>query len=44
MTFSTATTGRPGRPEDIGRAATFLMGSAYVTGVVLDVEGGGLLA
>lgn len=31
--------GRPGRPEDIGRAATFLMGSAYVTSVVLDVEG-----
>lgn len=40
MTFSTTTAGRP---EDIWRAATFLMGSAYVTGVVLDVDGGGLL-
>lgn len=32
--------GRPGRVEDIGHAAVFLMTNAYVTGAVLEVTGG----
>lgn len=32
--------GRPGRPEDIGDAALFLLRARYVTGLVLAVDGG----
>ncbi len=32
--------GRPGTPEDVGAAAVFLMTNGFVTGSVLDVDGG----
>lgn len=35
---------RVGRPEDIGQAVVYLATAAYVTGVVLPVDGGFLLA
>lgn len=35
--------GRPGAPAEIAAAALALMGNAFVTGAVLDVDGGGLL-
>ena len=36
--------GRVGRPEDIAEAALMLMTNGFITGVVLDVDGGGLIA
>ena len=36
--------GRVGRPEDVGVAGVMLMLSCYITGVVLDVDGGVHLA
>lgn len=36
--------GRVGTPEDLGEAALFLMTNGYVTGIVLDVDGGERLA
>ncbi len=36
--------GRVGRPEDIAAAALMLMTSGFITGIVLDVDGGGLIA
>lgn len=35
--------GRVGSPEDIAEAALFVMANGYVTGAVIDVDGGGLL-
>jgi NAD(P)-dependent dehydrogenase (short-subunit alcohol dehydrogenase family) len=35
--------GRVGRPEDIADAALMLMTNGFITGVVLDVDGGGLI-
>lgn len=35
--------GRIGQPEDIGRAAVFLMTNSFITGTVLQVDGGALL-
>jgi NAD(P)-dependent dehydrogenase (short-subunit alcohol dehydrogenase family) len=35
--------GRVGRPEDIADAALMLMSNGFITGVVLDVDGGGLI-
>jgi NAD(P)-dependent dehydrogenase (short-subunit alcohol dehydrogenase family) len=37
---TTLPAGRMGRPDDIGRAALFLMTNSYVTGSVLEVSGG----
>ena len=31
---------RVGRPEDVADATVFLAGSGYITGVILDVDGG----
>ena len=36
--------GRIGKPEEIADAVLFLMGNAYVTGINLVVDGGGLIA
>jgi NAD(P)-dependent dehydrogenase (short-subunit alcohol dehydrogenase family) len=36
--------GRVGRPEDIADAALMLMENGFITGTVLDVDGGGLIA
>ena len=36
--------GRVGRPEDIAEAALMLMTNGFITGIVLDVDGGGLIA
>jgi NAD(P)-dependent dehydrogenase (short-subunit alcohol dehydrogenase family) len=36
--------GRVGRPEDIASLALELMSNGFMTGVVVDVDGGGLLA
>jgi len=36
--------GRVGRPEDVADAALMLMTNGFITGVVLDVDGGGLIA
>jgi NAD(P)-dependent dehydrogenase (short-subunit alcohol dehydrogenase family) len=36
--------GRVGKPEDIASLALELMSNGYMTGVVVDVDGGGLLA
>jgi NAD(P)-dependent dehydrogenase (short-subunit alcohol dehydrogenase family) len=36
--------GRVGRPEDIASLALELMCNSFITGVVVDVDGGGLLA
>lgn len=36
--------GRVGTPEELGDAALFLMAGGYVTGVILDVDGGVRLA
>jgi len=36
--------GRVGRPKDIASLALELMGNSSMTGVVVDVDGGGLLA
>jgi NAD(P)-dependent dehydrogenase (short-subunit alcohol dehydrogenase family) len=36
--------GRVGRPEDIADAALMLMTNGFITGIVLDVDGGGLIA
>jgi len=36
--------GRVGCPEDIADAALMLMTNGFITGVVLDVDGGGLIA
>jgi NAD(P)-dependent dehydrogenase (short-subunit alcohol dehydrogenase family) len=36
--------GRVGRPEDVADAALLLMTNGFITGVVLDVDGGGLIA
>ncbi|POZ62231.1 SDR family oxidoreductase [Chromobacterium alticapitis] len=35
--------GRVGRPQDLAQAYLFAMGNAFLTGAVLDVDGGGLL-
>jgi NAD(P)-dependent dehydrogenase (short-subunit alcohol dehydrogenase family) len=35
--------GRVGRPEEIADAVLFLMRNAYVNGITLTVDGGGLL-
>jgi len=35
--------GRPGRPEELARSYLYLMTNGFVTGSVLDVDGGGLL-
>lgn len=35
--------GRVGQPEDVGRAAVFLMTNSFITGAVLEVNGGKLL-
>lgn len=32
--------GRAGRPEELAHAVAFLIGNAFVTGVILDVDGG----
>jgi len=32
--------GRPGRPEELADAIAFLIGNSFVTGVILDVDGG----
>lgn len=32
--------GRAGQPEDVARAVMFLMGNGFVTGSVLDIDGG----
>jgi NAD(P)-dependent dehydrogenase (short-subunit alcohol dehydrogenase family) len=31
---------RPGRAEEVADAIAFLLGNAFVTGVILDVDGG----
>ena len=36
--------GRVGQPEDIADAALMLMTNGFITGIVLDVDGGGLIA
>jgi NAD(P)-dependent dehydrogenase (short-subunit alcohol dehydrogenase family) len=36
--------GRLGRPEDIADAVLMLMTNGFITGIVLDVDGGGLIA
>lgn len=36
--------GRVGRPEDIAHATLMLMTNGFMTGVVMDVDGGGLIA
>lgn len=36
----TALVGRVGQPEDIARAAIYLMGNSYVTGQVHEIDGG----
>lgn len=36
--------GRVGRPADIASAALMLMTNGFITGIVLDVDGGGLIA
>jgi NAD(P)-dependent dehydrogenase (short-subunit alcohol dehydrogenase family) len=36
--------GRVGRPEDIADATLMLMTNGFITGIVLDVDGGGLIA
>ena len=36
--------GRVGRPTDIAQAALMLMTNGFITGIVLDVDGGGLIA
>jgi len=36
--------GRVGRPADIADAALMLMTNGFITGIVLDVDGGGLIA
>jgi NAD(P)-dependent dehydrogenase (short-subunit alcohol dehydrogenase family) len=40
----TAPAGRVGQASDIGEAAVYLMTAGFVTGAVLDVDGGSLLA
>ena len=35
--------GRVGQPQDLAQAYLFAMGNAFLTGAVLDVDGGGLL-
>ncbi|QEL55095.1 SDR family oxidoreductase [Chromobacterium paludis] len=35
--------GRVGRPQELAQAYLFAMGNAFLTGAVLDVDGGGLL-
>jgi NAD(P)-dependent dehydrogenase (short-subunit alcohol dehydrogenase family) len=35
--------GRVGTPDDIASATLMLMTNGFITGVVLDVDGGGLL-
>jgi len=35
--------GRPGRPEELADAVLFLMKNAFVTGITLTVDGGGIL-
>ena len=32
--------GRPGTPDELADAVAFLIGNAFVTGVILDVDGG----
>ncbi len=36
----TALVGRVGEPDDIGRAALYLMGADYVTGQIHEIDGG----
>ena len=36
--------GRVGRPEDIADVALMLMVNGFITGIVIDVDGGGLIA
>jgi NAD(P)-dependent dehydrogenase (short-subunit alcohol dehydrogenase family) len=36
--------GRVGTPSDIAEAALLLMTNPFITGVTLDVDGGGLLS
>jgi NAD(P)-dependent dehydrogenase (short-subunit alcohol dehydrogenase family) len=36
--------GRVGRPADTAEVALMLMTNGFITGIVLDVEGGGLIA
>jgi hypothetical protein len=36
--------GRVGSPEDIASLALELMRNSFMTGVIVDVDGGGLLA
>jgi NAD(P)-dependent dehydrogenase (short-subunit alcohol dehydrogenase family) len=31
---------RPGRPEEVADAIAFLLENAFVTGIILDVDGG----
>ncbi len=40
----TAPVHRVGRPADIGEAATFLMTATFITGAIVDVDGGSLLS
>ena len=35
--------GRVGTPEDVAAATLMLMTNAFITGVTLDVDGGGVL-
>lgn len=36
--------GRVGRPADIAEVALMLMTNGFITGIALDVKGGGLIA
>jgi len=40
---TTLPVGRVGQPEELARAYVFLMTNGFVTGAVLDIDGGGLL-
>ena len=40
---TTLPVGRIGEPDELARAYLFLMTNGFVTGSVLDVDGGGLL-
>ena len=35
--------GRVGKPDELAQAYLFAMGNGFLTGAVLDVDGGGLL-
>jgi NAD(P)-dependent dehydrogenase (short-subunit alcohol dehydrogenase family) len=35
---------RPGKPEEVAPAAMFLLENQFVTGTIVDVDGGAILA